>query len=620
MSYNISYTNKSALYPLAIVILTFFAYSNVFHGPFVFDDIPNIAENHVIKNLNFFKDPSQAKNLEYYSMLRIRYIGYLTFALNNKIHELDPAGYHLANVIIHALNGLLIYLFVVLIFRASKLKNGFLKKHSREIALFGALLFVSHPVQTQAVTYIVQRFTSLASFFFFSALVAYSKFRLALNNREKILFYALTLFSAILAMNTKEIAVTLPVMIIILEFIFFDAPMKKRLVYLIPILLTLFIIPINTFFALDRPIGEIISNIGDFARVQTDMSRMDYLFTELRVTITYLRLFLFPVNQNLDYDYPLFYTFVDPQVFVSFFILATMLVAAVYLLSRSRRTDFELRLISFGLFFFFITMIPESYLIPVVDVIFEHRLYLPSFGLIISLCVLVFYIAEKTKMRVLYVYILLSLLVLSLSAATFKRNLIWADDVNLWQDTAMKSAKKARPFNSLGVAYKNKKQLNEAIRAFQTAIENDPLNADAYTNLGVVYWELGRKEEAISEMLRALTIKPSAEIYLNIGIAYMKMHKPAEAIPYLRSSIISNSGFSDAYKALGQTYLALKRTDEAINILREGVYMIPNNPDLYYNLGTAYLMHGDKDAAYKTYLGLQKIDETAARCLLAKFQ
>ncbi|MBI4837893.1 MAG: hypothetical protein HY806_01860 [Nitrospirae bacterium] len=356
---------KPLFHILLIVIIGLISYSNTFNVPFYLDDVPNIAENPIIKNFQYFTDPSNAKGLPLYTGFKMRFIGYLTFALNYKLHDLDVTGYHIFNISVHIINALLIYWLILLTFqtpwfsviaRRETTKQSPLPEiapaenrhrndsrvlfqpsplilHPSLIAFFSALIFVSHPIQTQAVTYTVQRFTSLATMFYLISLVMYIKSRLRwtikatveakaeVNIFSTLTFYFLSLLSAVLAMKTKEIAFTLPVTIAIYEFMFFNGKIKKKVLYLIPLLLTLFIIPLN-IVDLSKNIGNLMDKISDATKVQiVSMTRWDYLFTQFRVIVTYIRLLFLPINQNLDYDYPIYYSLLNPDVFLSFLFL-----------------------------------------------------------------------------------------------------------------------------------------------------------------------------------------------------------------------------------------------------------------------------------------------------------
>ena len=216
----------------------------------------------------------------------------------------------------------------------------------RLTALFSALLFVAHPIQTQAVTYIVQRLASLAAMFYLLSVVLYIKARLLseritthdsrlTTHASRFTFFLFSLISAVLAMKTKETAFTLPVIIILYEFTFFRSTLKKKLLFLTPILFTMLIIPIS-IMGTNRPLSEIISDLSDRFRLQTDLSRWDYLMTQMRVITTYVRLIFLPANQSLDYNYPVYHSFFQLPVLLSFIFLAALFGTGIYLLYKTR--------------------------------------------------------------------------------------------------------------------------------------------------------------------------------------------------------------------------------------------------------------------------------------------
>lgn len=169
----VNFPARTLLHIFLIMLIGFLAYSNTFKDPFQWDDNYYIKENPTVKDFSYFFDPSRAKGLDFYAALKSRYVGYLSFAVNYSIHGLDVTGYHVFNFIVHIMNALLVYFFVVLIFRSPFLSGYPLKEQSGYIAFFTGLLFAVHPVQTEAVTYIFQRLASLSAFFYLCSIVCY---------------------------------------------------------------------------------------------------------------------------------------------------------------------------------------------------------------------------------------------------------------------------------------------------------------------------------------------------------------------------------------------------------------------------------------------------------------
>ena len=309
-----AFSRKPLVHILIIVVLGVLIYSNTFNAPFAYDDIISITDP-IVRDIRLIGPQN---------IYGSRFIGQLSFALNYQLHEFNVAGYHIFNLLIHLLNALLVYWLIILTFRTPN-ASAYLPKDVLEtsdpfrwIPLFTALLFVSHPVQTQAVTYIVQRFASLATLFYLVSLVMYIKARSSESAKKaRYAFFAASIISAVLAMRTKEIAFTLPVMVLLYEFMFFRGDIKKRMLALLALLLTMLIIPLSML----RQVGSTgVRGIDELTRMagSADVSRWDYLNTQFRVIVTYIRLLLFPINQNLDYDYPIYRTFFTPPVFLSF--------------------------------------------------------------------------------------------------------------------------------------------------------------------------------------------------------------------------------------------------------------------------------------------------------------
>jgi tetratricopeptide (TPR) repeat protein len=618
---------------LLIGLIAALIYSNTFSASFHFDDVPNITDNPKIKHLVNLLDFSGS-----------RYVGFLTFALNYRFGGLSLFGFHLVNLLIHIANGLLVYGLVRLLLKSPRLlPSPALTPAAPAIALCTALLFVVHPIQTQAVTYIVQRFASLASLFYLSAVLCYLKWRLSPSlARSRFAWYAAAFLASLLAMKTKEITFTLPFMLLLVEFVGFGPPSRKQWIGLIPFFLTLPIIPLS------RP-GALGEGEAGLARGTMDISRWDYLITQFKVIVTYLQLLVFPVNQNLDYDYPAAHSLFEPPVILSFLFLTALLLTAVYLLFVSRRAaaDPRLRLIGFGILWFFFTLSIESSLIPIRDVIFEHRLYLPSVGFWLAATAALFGFIHRWRIPVATG---IAGLILLFSLAAYQRNRIWQDELSLWSDVVRKSPNKARTHlglgavykeagrqdealqeyktavtlkpdygeahNNLGVIYKEQKKWSEAIQEYQAALAFKPDYAEAHNNLGVVYKETGRLKEAAREYQTALSIKPDyPHGYYNLGLLYHEMKKPADAAVAFEEAIRLQPDYTEAHNNLGNVYQELGRQEDAFQEYKTAIAIKPDYAEAHNNLGFLYKETGqliDAIREYQTALSF-KPDYAAAR-------
>jgi tetratricopeptide (TPR) repeat protein len=610
--------NRPFIHLVLVALLGLLAYSNTFNVPFTFDDFQNIDENPIIKDLNHFAEPSTAEGYPKYAVLKSRYVGYLTFAFNYRAHGLDVRGYHAVNLAVHIANALLVYWLVLLTFRTPFLKDSRLMEYSGHIALFSALLFVAHPVQTQAVTYIVQRLASLATLFYLLSLALYIRFRfMDIPSPKSVSLYALSLISAVLAMKTKEIAFTLPVMVALYEFLFFEGSLKKRILYVLPLALTMLIIPL-TLLGADRPPGEIIGGVGEATRLATEMPRADYLFTQFRVIATYIRLMFLPVNQNLDYDYPVFNSLLTPQVILSFVFLVSVFGIGIYLTYSSRKRDAALRVVAFGIFWFFITLSVESSVIPIRDVIFEHRLYLPGTGVFMAAAAGAALLMKSLKKEraTIGATVLLLLVPVLLASAMYVRNGVWRSELSLWEDVVSKSSGNWRGQYNLGNALRDGGAIDKSMEHYLAAIRLNPGKARPHNNLGIAYKKKGWIEKAVEQYEMAIKADPFyANAYNNLGNIYIARGMYDKAIGYYETALSLDPNYTDANYNMGVTYHHKGQTDEAMRYYAIALELNPDYADAHYNLGLAYLEKGDVGMAQAQFEKVLQIEPTYKKAM-----
>lgn len=622
---------KPSPHVVLILLLGMVAYANSFSVPFTFDDNASIVDNPVIKDLSTFLSGAG------YAYNPRRFVGYLTIALNYHFGGLDVTGYHAVNLAIHLASALLVYAFARITFRTPFFTQETPIPDPRSLVpvyvpLLAALLFVAHPIQTQAVTYIIQRLASLVTFFYLGAVVCYLSARLAMVEKQASGppepatgkrgfswrvpgWFALSLVCTVLAMRTKEIAATLPIVIVLCEFSFFGARARTRLLLLAPVLLTLLIIPIGLLVS-GKPAGELLSDVSAMTRETSAISRGDYLLTQFSVIATYLRLLILPINQNLDYDYPVFHALFTPRVMLSLLLICGLLALAFRLYRRSAKGEREAvpakapapltvnqapwtsclyRLCAFGIAWFFITLSVESSLIPISDVIFEHRLYLPAAGAFLALAAGAALLAGRVPRRALTA--IATIILLALTAATIARNTVWGNELLLWHDVLAKSPGKSRPYKNVGLLHKKEGELDEAIRYFEQAMAIGP-DAEAYDNLGVAYYQKGRKADALKLLGHAKELYPEyAQIYTNIGKILLDADDIPNALLHLEkacrlapAALISNNN-------LGAAYLRAGDHAKAILHLKKAQQGDPDAQDVNYNLSAAYYMAGSTSAA-----------------------
>jgi protein O-mannosyl-transferase len=553
-----------------MIVVAVLVYSNSFTVPFQFDDIYHITQKTTIKNIgNFGK-------LSTWSSINSRPLPMFTLALNYRWGGVNPAGYHVFNLIFHILAGWAVYLLVLQILSLKNFKPGKAIFENKEyFALAAALIFLAHPLQTQAVTYVIQRITALAGLFYLLGLLYYIKARaLHLETgdyKPAIKNYILTFVFFGLSLMSKQTAVTFPLALMLTEFFFIrdneGQLQKKFLLILAGVTAVIFIIG--------------LSYVG-IPRESKEISRSVYLFTSFRVLLKYIQLFFLPINQNLDYDFKASRTLFELPTIGSLLILAGLIYLAYRLFNNHR-------LISFGIAFFFLTLLVEQSIIPIKDFIFEHRLYLPMFGLILSTLAALFTLLPQMDIRKAKVPMAIAVsavLVLALGFAANARNRVWKSDFSLWSDAARKSPEKGRPYLWLGISYSNKGDYKNAKKSLDKSIELMPNVPMGYYNRGNVYKELDNYKAALEDYNKAISLnKTYMMAYFNRGVVRAKLGQYAAAIEDYNITLKDDPRSANTYYNRGNAYRNLRKYKEAIADYDKVVEMDPKYTLAFFNRG-----------------------------------
>ncbi|MDH3327710.1 MAG: tetratricopeptide repeat protein, partial [Desulfobulbaceae bacterium] len=340
------------------------------------------------------------------------------------------------------------------------------------------------------------------------------------------------------------------------------------------------------FYTKGHPIQRIFQSCGG-----RDFTTWERVLTQFRVIIHYMGLIFYP-NPNrltLDYDFPLSKSLLDPiTTLISLGSLIGLAVLAIFLARREK-------LLSFCIIWFLINLVIESSVI-CLELIFEHRTYLPTMFFILFFTAIFF---RLVKNKILISLILISIITL-FGFWTFERNRVWQDPVTFWLDSVQKSPGKARPHNNLGKQYGEAGRFQEAIHAFQTAIKNEPDYAEAHYNLGVIYLKQERYPEAMQQFSTDIQFRPThAQAFSNIGVIYSRQGKIQEATAAYNKALNLSPNSPEALANLGILYAKQGDLDEAISLLRKAVKLKPDSAELHYNLGNMYMNQGRYDEAVR---------------------
>ncbi|MBU9888993.1 MAG: tetratricopeptide repeat protein [Candidatus Omnitrophica bacterium] len=559
-------------------------YVSSMRGPFLFDDVVNIVQNPSLARYTDLRAIWEANP-------KTRFLPYLSFALSRSLFGFDVWGYHVSNVIVHVLNSFWVYLLVLLFLRTPKLRGTCSEEAARYLAVFSASVFLCHPLQTQAVSYLVQRITLLAAFFYLGAVVFYLRGRLEGKRADHLAPWVMT----VAAMFCKENACTLPLALVLVDIAGFGfAERKGSFLRWAPFLATLWIVP---FFAHTEVRTDLLK--GPLLPVQKEaLSRPDYFLTQLNVLCTYLRLFFFPVGQNADHDYAISRSLLEPKTFLCFLILAGLFVVAFRMWRRYR-------LLAFSIFWFFLTLSVESSIFPIGDVIAEHRTYLPLAGYAIFLATALLVLIRKRSIGVMAGIFLLLLF----SGMTYARNRVWSSEKVFWEEVIRKSPQKARGYNNLGQYYCATGKTEKGFELFERALQLNPRYVPAHFNLAVGYQREGKWEQALAGYQRALELDPRYYIaHNNRGNIYARQEKWEQAAAEFQKTLELEPDFVPAYDNLGLVYQKMGSSERAVENFEKAIHLAPDYAPAYTHLGIVLKDRGERARAVELFKKANTLD------------
>lgn len=558
-----------------ILLLGIVSYANSLHVPLQLDDDPTVR---IVNNAG-----SDLYSLQAF-IHRARWFADTTFDLNRRLHGEQVLGYHLVNLAIHLSTAVVIYLFIQHAIGALKQTfrisgdddcTAFLQ---RFIPFSAAALFVCHPVQTQAVTYIAQRYTSLTTLLYVSSLLAYLLARRAMTDRtgrrRAWTWGAACLLLALSAMKSKEIAFTLPLMAVAVESALFRGQMLKNRLFAALVTGLLLVIPLQLIYTHGAGNAEnLLENIQSAATETRNISRTDYLLTQFRVVATYLRLLVLPINQNLDYDYPVYHSLASPEVLASLLLHITLAGFGLALFIRSQRllpsgtpaAGISMRLAGLGILWFYLALGVESSVIPIRDVIYEHRIYLPSAGFFMAATAgAAGFAVHRRRYRGIFL-VFTGLVCIALTAGTIARNRKWSSEMELWQDALRKSPDKARAQYSVGLLYYRKFLPEKALPHLVRALEIDPARQKHWYTLNAAVSIISRYAGRSSAGAEYHTVEPEhrtawmANGFNNLGLAYEFLGNRYRARENYQKAVAANPSLDLAWYNLA--LLAARQND-----------------------------------------------------------
>lgn len=548
--------NQNLLLFLFFLIIGFAIYSNVLFGEFCSDDYAYIVDNAAVHHLEnvgkiWHATPS-------------RFLVFWTFALNYRLGGLGTFGYHLINVLLHIVNSFLVYRFWQLILSFPVIRKTIRSSATDFLPLAAGLLFLCHPVQTQAVSFVFQRATEMVTLFYLLTLIFYA----AARSRDSAGYYAAAIVTMVLGAITKENMITLPFVLVLYEM-FFGSDRKMTIPFLArrvgPFFLVAVFVPLVLSSEQRGSVLELKQQLGWNSLTPA------YWLTDIHVMRTYLRLLVFPVGLRHEYDYPLSFNPVAWPTILSFFLLVGLLGAAI--IQRKK-----MPVLSFVVFWFFVTTALELLAMSFSqrNLIYEHWLYLPMVGISMGLAYLLgAFLRSEKKFK-----LGLGIIVLVFCAMTYQRNFVWQNEITFWEDNMQKSPRKPDVFFAAGNAYARKEMYDRAIRLYRRAIDlnearpqrarlaSKPL-AQIHNNLGVACYTLRRDREARQAYETALSLDPTyGQAHNNLGLLEFEEKKYPRAIEQFQQAFKLQGDYPYGYYYLSRAHAALGQEVKAKEFLQ----------------------------------------------------
>ena len=598
---------------LLVIAAGLLAYHNSFAGEFMFDDVGSIPENRTIRQLWPIWQCLSPPHRGWLTVEGRPFIN-LSLAINYALGGYNVWGYHALNLTVHIFAGLTLLGLV----RRTLLQPALCERFgaaANELALATAVLWMVHPLQTESVTYTIQRAESIMGLFYL--LTLYCFIRGAESPRPR-LWYGLSVTACALGMASKEVMATAPLMVLLYDRAFLSGSVREAWRRRRPLYLGLSATWILLGFLLAS--GQIPATSMSAQRI--GRTWWQYLATEPGVILYYLRLSVWPHPLCFDfYGWPIARTWASilPPTVVVLILLGTV----VWALRRNSAWGFV------GAWFFLI-LAPSSSIVPSHDPIFEHRMYL-SLAAVVGLVVMGLYWLMGRRSLAVF-----AIAAIGLGFLTWRRNPDYRSEITIRLDAVAKFPNDPLAHYTLGVALEKTGRIQEAISHYEQALRIKPDSAEAYNglghvlagagkiqeaigdyehalrlapdyaeahnNLGIMLKNQGRVPEAIAHYEQALRIKPDlAEVHYNLGVALEQAGMGPEAIGQYEQALRINPEFAEAYNNLGAALWRAGGIQEARQYYEQALRLKPDFGEAHYNLGIALKQLGKVEEAIGQY-------------------
>jgi len=556
-------TMKRILPVFIIAILGLTCYSNAINNDFVRDDEVFIVRNPAIKDLgnilSFFIDPATYSSQEDMSDDAYRPMMVLSFAIDYHYFKLNPIYYHLENIVFHIFNTILLYFLLCAIFNNSI------------FSFLSSLIFLTHPAQTEAISWISGRADVLFLFFYLLSFLLYVKYK---EKPDKKYLFSLSPILFILAILSKEMAITLPLGLVLYELLLKNNKPKWE-----AFSKTGFYFIIAGAYMIYR--YSLFGGIAQKAYWGGSLYRT--MLTMAKAVIYYIKILCWPVKLCADYAVYISRSILEMPVLLSIALL--LIIGVIFLFVRKRN-----RTIAFGIALFFLSLLPVLNIFPVKFIIAERCLYLPSIGFCIIAASIILNFAKLLSKKYSSSIIkaittgLVILLICSLAARTYARNAVWKNPYTLFSSIVQSSPDNSAARFQLANIYYDKGDYDSAIRFYREAILLEPDYMEPHLGIANALQSKKKNKEALKEYNKALEIKPNAVTYNSMGVLFFEQKAYEKAVNSYKKALALDNTYAIAYSNLGNVYYKLGMLDKTRKAWEKALQLNPNAKYLKENL------------------------------------
>ncbi len=596
----------------SILVLTFLSHSASLENSFVnWDDEDYISNNHHIKSLNsenivwMFTSTGHASNWHP--------LTWLSHAIDYSLWGLNPGMHHLTNIILHCINTLWIFFFTIVILIIAKRgkdsahndDNPLLSLYFLVAAGIAALFFGIHPIHVESIAWASERKDVLCAFFLLPCYISYLFYASSLKKGQKTAFYALVFLLLLMALLSKPMAITAPVIFLLLDIFPLNRFKFHGKSITLPSLVMIFLEKIP-FFTLSIVSGLITINSQANAKVPlTLISLSDRILNALHSVIFYIKNIILPFKLVPYYPFPESINIFAPRYLISAFFIIAITIFCILMFKKGKK---------FWLVAWFSYLIALAPVIGIIQVgeqaAADRYAYLPTISIFMLAGIGIARLREKIFIRRnnpvikgLFIIILI-FICLGMSLLSFKQTKVWKNSETLWEHVIKKFPDKvSKAHCNLGIVYFDKGLMDQAIIQYKKSIKLNPGSGKTYNNLGLVYLHHGRGKDAVKAFKTALRLSPElTSIHNNLGSAYFKEGMIDKAIIEWSITLKNNPDIAETHNNLGVAYFQKGMMKKAEDEFKRTINIDPENFGARNSLIIIYLKQGMRKEAVLEYV------------------